>query len=169
MGLDNIPKEYPCKTTGTAVQVIKTDLEGQAVLEDDGSTMLMIDCKATQECGGCPYTTELDKQDKEALGNPVYGIFGTDCWYRGKYGNYLLEAIGYDDSFSFFGDTDDGTFKTPQDCRELANVIDEELEECDEQEIIHRLGGEDITGDLRYASWYLNWAAEFCGGLTCWY
>ena len=154
MGLDNIPKQYPCKTQGTAVMV------------DD-----QIDCKATQSCGGCPYVNELNKQDKEALGNPVYGMFGTDCWYRGKYGNFLLDAIGYGDSddFSFYGDNEDGTEKSPESCLTLAQVIDEAFDECQEDDGVYRMGGEDISPDLRYASWYLKWAAEFTDGLVCWY
>ena len=154
MGLDNIPKQYPCKTQGTAVMV-----------EDQ------IDCKATQSCGGCPYVNELNKQDKEALGNPVYGMFGTDCWYRGKYGNFLLDAIGYGDSdfFSFYGDNEDGTEKSPESCLVVAAVIDEAFDECQEDDGVYRMGGEDISPDLRYASWYLKWAAEFTDGLVCWY
>lgn len=169
MGLDNIPKKYPCRTQGTAIQVISSDKMGEAILEEDGSTMLLIDCKATQASGGCPYVDELDKQDKELLGNPVYGMFGTDCWYRGKYGNYLLEAIGYDTPFSFYGDNEDETEKSAESCLLLAELIDEALSECTEKDGVYRLDGNDISSDLRYASWYLKWAAEFSEGLICWY
>ena len=133
--------------------------------------MTQIDCQATQACGGCPYVTELNKQDKEALGNPVYGMFGTDCWYRGKYGNYLLEAIGYGDSddLSFYGDSEDGTEKSKASCLTLANCIDASIDECQEEGGVYRMNGDDITPDLRYASWYLKWASEFADGLVCWY
>lgn len=169
MGLDNIPKQYPCKAQATAVMTPRLNKDGVALTEDDGSPMMVIDCQATQACGGCPYKNELDKQDKEALGNPVYGIFGTDCWYRGKYGNWLMEAIGYDESFDFYGDNEDGTEKSKASCLSVAQVIDEALEDCDEDDGVYRMGGDDITKELRYASWYLKWAAEFADGLICWY
>lgn len=172
MGLDNIPKQYPCKTQGTVVMTPRLNERGEPVKQQDGDDFhLVIDCQATQACGGCPYVNELNKQDKEALGNPVYGMFGTDCWYRGKYGNYLMEAIGYGDSdeFSFYGDNEDGTEKSPSSCLTLAQVIDEAFDECDEEDGVYRMGGEDISPDLRYASWYLKWAAEFADGLVCWY
>jgi hypothetical protein len=169
MGLDNIPKNYPCRTQGTAVITPRLNKNGEQMLEEDGSVMTMIDCNATQACGGCPYKNELDKQDKDALGNPVYGIFGTDCWYRGKYGNYLMEAIGYSDSFDFYGDNEDGSEKSKVSCLSVAQVIDEAIDECEEEDGVYRMDGHDITPDLRYASWYLKWAAEFCDGLVCWY
>ena len=172
MGLDNIPKQYPCKTQGTVVMTPRLNERGEPVKQQDGDDFhLVIDCQATQACGGCPYVNELNKQDKEALGNPVYGMFGTDCWYRGKYGNYLMEAIGYGDSdeFSFYGDNEDGTEKSSASCLTLAQVIDEAFDECDEEDGVYRMGGEDISPDLRYASWYLKWAAEFADGLVCWY
>ena len=171
MGLDNYPNEYPCKTQGTAI------------LEDG-----KIDCRATQENGGCPYVTELDKvktalyEEKILFGTPVYGMFGTDCWYRGKYGNYLLEALGYsnDEKISFYGDSEDGSKKSPASCLELATVIDEAIgdieqdnagrNEANTTRILNGdLGSQDITAELRYASWYLKWAAKHANGLSCWY
>ena len=148
----------------------RTNHAGEPAFDpEDGSPLMAISCSATPACGGCPYTRELDKQDKDTLGNPVYGMFGTDCWYRGKYGNYLLEAIGYDGSFDFYGDSEDGTEKSVGSCLTLAQVIDEAIVECDEDDGVFRMNGEDITPDLRYASWYLRWASEFADGLVCWY
>ena len=151
MGLDNFPRQYPCKTQGTAVMV-----------ED------RIDCQATQACGGCPYMTERNKQ--ENLGTPVYGMFGTDCWYRGKWGNHLLSAVGIeDDNLNFYGDNEDGTEKSPESCETLAETIAEALtDNCDSNGHII-LDGEDIAPDLRYAEWYLRWASENCDGLSAWY
>ncbi len=172
MGLDNIPKNYPCKTQGTAVMEQRTNNAGEPAFDpEDGTPMMVVSCSATQECGGCPYVNELNKQDKGELGNPVYGMFGTDCWYRGKYGQWLLEAIGYGDSddFSFYGDSQDGTEKSKDSCLALAQVIDEALVECDEEDGVYRMNGEDMTPDLKYASWYLKWSAEFADGLVCWY
>jgi hypothetical protein len=148
----------------------RLDKDGVALTENDGSPMMVIDCQATQAFGGCPYTRELDKQDKALLGNPVCGIFGTDCWYRGKYGNYLLEELGYDtDDLSFYGDNEDGTEKSKASCLSLANIIDASIDDCQEEGGVYRMNGDDITPDLRYASWYLKWAAEFTDGLVCWY
>jgi len=164
MGLDNIPHNYPCKTRGTAVKVPRLNNENQPILEEDGSVMTRIDCQATQACGGCPYTTELAKQDQSSIGNPTYGMFGTDCWYRGKWGNHLLEVLG-EEEFSFYGDNEDGTEKSPASCLSVAQFIDDALSEGG----VIRGDGEDISSDLRYASWYLKWAAEYADGLTCWY
>ena len=75
MGLDNIPKTYPC--------------ESIAVRNIDNQ----IDCKATQECGNCPYMNEYQSEPMLKDTSPVYGMLGTDCWYRGKYGNYMLADL----------------------------------------------------------------------------
>lgn len=155
MGLDNIPKNYPCQTQETAV------------LDEDER----IDCQATQACGGCPW-----KNDREKAGiteGAVYGIFGTSCWYRGKYGNYMLEQVTeadkMGDDLNFYGDNVDGTEKSPESCVQLADLIATVLisyetnkESLDEE-------ARDLAGNLRYAEWYLRWAAEKCDGLVCWY
>lgn len=169
MGLDNIPKNYPCMTKQTAVRVPRLNNDGEPMLEEDGTILMVTDCKATQEAGGCPYVTELNKQDKKKLGNPVYGMFGTDCWYRGKWGNHLLQHIGIDDDYSFYGDSDDETEKSPESCINLAEAIDEALlESCDKNGHL-MVDGEDVAPDLRYAEWYLKWASEHADGLICWY
>lgn len=155
MGLDNIPRNYPCKKQGTAVMT-----------EDK------IDCQATQACGGCPYVTELNKQDKEAMGNPVYGMFGTDCWYRGKYGEYLLRASGYDpeEDRTFYGDSEDGTEKSVQSCIDLADFLESIIEEdADENGVLLGDDDENLIPELKYAEWYLRWAAEHADGLVCWF
>ena len=141
MGLDNIPKNYPCKKQATAV------------LDDDER----IDCQATQACGGCPWKNANKPEDGQVL-----GMFGTDCWYRGKYGNFLLREMGLDDSdLNFYGDNEEGTEKSPESCVALADVIQEALD-SDRFE-------SEIEQGLRYAEWYLRWAAEECDGLDCWY
>ena len=165
MGLDNFPKQYPCKTQGTAVMVQRTNREGTLLTNEDGTPDMAISCEATQACGGCPYMNERNKQTD--LGNPVYGMFGTDCWYRGKYGNFIIGALGIEnDELSFYGDNEDGTEKSPESCLQLADAIGEELDDLGGHIIAD---GEDITPDLRYAEWYLRWAAEFCDGLEAWY
>ena len=64
MGLDNIPKPYPCEKLGIAV------------LNKDGKIV----CKDTK----CPFNDDT---------HPI-GLFGTDCWFRGKWLFAELEAIG---------------------------------------------------------------------------
>ena len=141
--------------------------EGTLLTLEDGLPDMAVSCEATQACGGCPYKNAHDKSGLN--NNGVGGMFGTDCWYRGKYGNFLLEAIGYDDSYSFYGDNEDGTTKSAESCLTLAQVIDEAIDECDEDDGVFRMGGEDITDDLKYASWYLRWASKECDGLGAWY
>lgn len=142
MGLDNFPYSYPCKANGTAV------------LDDDDR----IDCKATQEAGGCPW----DNADPPLKGR-VLGIFGTDCWYRGKYGNYMLEKLGIDlGGLDFYGDEDDGCYKTPESCVDLADLISIRREALGDDP-------KELFDDAVYAEWYLRWAARDCNGLTCWY
>lgn len=137
MGLDNYPETLPCKDRGTAV------------FNDDGG----VDCQLTQEAGGCPWLNANPPQEGR-----VIGIFGTDCWYRGKYGNYLLEEAGIDGSF--YGDNDEETYKSPDSCLELADMIREHLADVRDDE---------VRAGLAYAEWYLRWAGENTGGLNCWY
>lgn len=166
MGLDNIPHQYPCRTLGSAVLSDRLDKDGNTVLDElTGIPMKQIDCDATISAGGCPYTIAKEKAgiDKGA----VYGIFGTPCWYRGKYGNYLLDKLDiYDSTDSFYGDHVDGTYKSPESCRFLADAIEEAMTEKNGSLIVD---GEDLTDDVRYATWYLRWAADCTDGLSCWY
>ena len=143
MGLDNIPKEYPCRSKGTAVLV------------DD-----RIDCQATQAAGGCPWLNAGPPEEGRVL-----GMFGTDCWYRGKYGNYLLgeEMTMVDEDMThltFYGDNEDGTEKSADSCLVLADFIKDHITEVSDEE---------NHNALVYAQWYLRWVAAECGGLVCWY
>lgn len=137
MGLDNFPQTYPCKNKGTAV------------LDKDGK----IDCDLTQKSGGCPWLDAKPPQEGR-----VYGIFGTDCWYRGKWGNLRLDEAGIEGSF--YGDNDDETHKSPESCLALADIIGEHLADIRDSE---------ARDDLTYAEWYLRWAGENAEGLSCWY
>lgn len=154
MGLDNIPKNYPCKAKGSAVTV-------QVMAGDE--QIDQIDCKATQEAGGCPYLNANPPTEGR-----VYGMLGTDCWYRGKYGNHLLETVHGSPSQSFYGDNEDGTEKSAESCVRLANYIKgilalyDDSEPLDEEQMAVKIG-------LIYAEWYLRWAAEQADGLVCWY
>lgn len=143
MGLDNIPREYPCKKQMTAI------------LDDEGR----IDCDKTQEVGGCPWQNANPPKEGR-----VYGIMGTSCWYRGKYGNHLIEEAGIEgdeeSGMSFYGNLDDGCYKTPDSCLALADAIGEALVDVNDQE---------TKEGLAYAEWYLRWAAQNADGLNCWY
>jgi hypothetical protein len=160
MGLDNIPHEYPCVNKKTAVMVT-----GQ------------IDCKATQEAGGCPWQNAEDRPQN----GHVTGIFGTDCWYRGKYGNHLLEDVlgFYDetDGLSFYGSNADGTHKSASECKTLAEVIesgmkevtwDDNPEDKDYLEYGHVVNTK-YKDDCEYAAWWLRWVAAEANGTDCWY
>ena len=151
----------------------RTNHAGEPAFDpEDGSPLMAISCSATQACGGCPYTRELDKQDKDALGNPVYGMFGTDCWYRGKYGNSLLaEATDNDpmgDNLSFYGDEEDGSVKSVSSCIATADLCRLAWNSYEPEEAAAEETAEVIAG-LKYAEWYLRWAAETTDGLICWY
>jgi len=166
MGLDNYPHAYPCKT------------QGSAVLDEEGR----IDCKVTQGAGGCPWQNDPDRPKDGS----VIGMFGTDCWYRGKYGNWLVQFLVNTEE-TFYGDQEDATFKSPQSCLVLADLLKGALVELPDEHIRKRWftaeGGFDeetvanppqdrvdgVRHDLKYAEWYLRWAATHCGGLTCWY
>ena len=155
MGLDNIPKNYPCKANGTAV------------IDSDER----IDCRATQACGGCPWKNATEKDG--ITQGAVYGMFGTDCWYRGKYGNFLLEQVTdgdpMGDNLDFYGDNADGTEKSPESCVAVADLIATALMTYTSDEVEEDEEKQQTVAGLRYAEWYLRWAAEQCGGLICWY
>lgn len=168
MGLDNIPKNYPCKTKGTAVLVARTNREtGEPITDPDtNEPMTSIDCEATQACGGCPW-----KSAHEAAGQPggaVYGMLGTDCWYRGKYGEWLISEFTVADpmgeNYTFYGDNEDGTEKSADSCLHLADFIDDIVADGP-----HQLDGEDVTEQLRYAAFWMRWVGEEADGAICWY
>ena len=166
MGLDNIPHEYPCRKQETAITITRKGKDGNDLLNEDGSVMTSIDCDATKENGGCPYKNDYEKSG--LTGGSVIGMFGTDCWYRGKYGNYLLEELEiYDEpsGLSFYGALGDGSHKSPRECLILADAIESVLSAGDELEV----EGEPITEPLFYAMWYLRWSAKNTEGLDCWY
>lgn len=169
MGLDNFPNKYPCKSQGTAVLTERRNQNDEVVIDPDtNEPMTVIDCDATQACGGCPYRNDYEKSGLGDSGR-VYGIFGTECWYRGKYGNYLLDELGIGDENNFYGDNEDGTYKSPDSCLNLADEIEEAVYEyCDGDGRIMR-EGTDIVPELQYAEWYLRWAAKNCDGLAAWY
>jgi hypothetical protein len=167
MGLDNIPNRYPCSTQGTAVMVTRKDRAGNDILNEDGSPKEFLDCDATQSADGCPWLTAVTRDLGNADGRAV-GMLGAPCWYRGKWGNVLLEKLGIYNAphISFYGDNDDGTVKSPESCRELSNAL---TSECKKREGRVVLDGEDYSADIQYAAWWTGWVADECDGSNCWY
>ena len=155
MGLDNIPKNYPCASNGTAVRVNRKDRDGNDRFDDNGEPLLVIDCDLTMEAGGCPW-----KNANPPTEGRVLGMFGCPCWYRGKYGEGLLRRYVDDPDATFYGDMEDGTEKSPKSCVTTANAI---------ADVITNVPDPETAQDLIYAEWYLRWAAEKCDGLICWY
>lgn len=155
MGLDNLPRIYPCRDA--------------AVRDPEGR----IDCDATQDAGGCPWKNATDRPTVSA---PV-GMLGTYCWYRGKYGEHLLRVLGIDDEVTFYGDDEDGTQKSPEACRDTATAMRRALAGLDDTEIVARLTAHDDAGStpaefraqVEYAAWWLDWVADHADGSTCWY
>lgn len=170
MGLDNMPHTYPCSTQGTAVLVtIPVNIEdpnSDPLLDDSGKPVQKIDCQATQLAGGCPW-----KNANPPSEGAVVGLFGTDCWYRGKYGNALLDrytdADPMGDSQSFYGDDEDSSYKNPESCLFLADLIDAVLADWPDNQ--PEEFPEEHHQGLVYAAWYLRWAAENCDGLDAWW
>lgn len=154
MGLDNFPKNYPCKAQGTAVMETASALPHTE----------RINCNATQEAGGCPWLNANPPGEGR-----VYGILGTDCWYRGQYGNAILHDAGMGGGVDFYGDSDDSTEKSPESCIELADAIAQFITHTFLPDVALTEETASLKADLEYAEWYLRWAAEQADGLVCWY
>ena len=163
MGLDNIPREYPCKARGVAVFVPELDADGTTKLHADGTTKLVMSCTATKEAGVCPLLNAPDRPENGA----VYGMLGTDCWYRGKWGVHLLEHLGVSD-YSLYGGDNDALGE--EDCELFANTIEDALNEwLTEHDNTFVIDGDELTDDVRYLIWWLRFVAREADGFTTWY
>jgi hypothetical protein len=158
MGLDNIPLEYPCR------------LENTAILTKNGA----IDCDATRKAQKCPYQRELAKSPVLEAHGGVSGMFGTSCWYRGKYGNWMIDQSNMSE-FTFYGDTEvaDGQEGAdPEYCNNFAQYMKDnattwsdlvdDMDVPQDQKEFYLL-------DWGYAQWWLKFVAEFAGGFRVWY
>ena len=105
----------------------------------------------------------------------VTGMLGTYCWYRGKYGNALIRALsgldmddysGDTDDNNFYGTDDEGLYRPPEACRSLADQMESALDERGGTLIAH---DEDVTDEVKFAIWYLRWAADECNGMGTWF
>lgn len=163
MGLDNIPRNYACVVQNTAVY--------------NGDR---IDCQETQSCGACPWQNEFELvQLANPKMRPTYGMLGTDCWYRGKWGNKMIVTMETKDNdawegnsgFSFYGDDGDNGL-TVEYAKSMALYMNDHRKQF--EEVIPLLISsdetkEDYLGDWDYAAWWLNFVAEFCDGSSIWY
>ena len=158
MGLDNIPKNYPCKANGTAVMDKMIDQRtGEPYINENGETVDQINCDSTMECGGCPWKVRLGDQTGSVL-----GILGTHCWYRGKYGVRLLSMLDMD-AEALYGDENQEV--TVPVLRELIAEMDERVDYS--QPIT--IDGDDIVDDYRYLRDWMEFVADECGGAVAWY
>jgi len=161
MGLDNMPMVYPCVKENTAIM-------------KDGR----IDCEETIKADQCPYKREKESDPLTKDMRSVYGMFGTDCWYRGKYGNNLLAKMKrhnndfpYDED-GFYGDGEDGI--SEDECSDMSDVminfteswvhyvntnIDYETEE----------ERKTLIDDWIYAAWWLKFVGNYGEGSGVWY
>lgn len=171
MGLDNMPQIYPCKKNDTAV------------LDDEGR----IDCEKTIANGMCPYHSIKNSTPLVKDIGGTLGMFGADCWYRGKYGNYLLNAlagwnIGFKEELEnvsdFYGDIEENDETqggiSEDGCIKLSHLMSKYSEawaqyvmssnnypSMDEQN--------HAINDWIYASWWLKFVGENAGGSAVWY
>lgn len=165
MGLDNIPKTYACKNRGTAVMVKVLDKNDEPVMNSFGEPQVRIDCGATQEAGACPWKNTLGDRDGRVL-----GMFGVPCWYRGKYGSYLLEQLGMEGyANDLFGEDEQGTIT-----EDTLNSIYEALKErftndngIRAKEIM--IDGENCADDVWYLADWCRFTAEYSDGAIAWY
>jgi len=159
MGLDNIPREYPC-----AIKAARDEHN-------------RIDCVETQSQGNCPWQNKKEENILVKDMNPTTGIFGTNCWYRGKYGNWLLEILTESQDlenspYTFFGDGDYGI--SAEECLRMSNWMKENTEQ-----FAYNLQKEEnkdpntpdslYINDWIYASWWLEFVGENCDGSSVWW
>lgn len=177
MGLDNYPVELPCR---------KRNL---AILDDEGR----VDCNATMEVGNCPWNDRLGK-----LPGKVYGMFGVPCWYRGKYGMWMLQILedwGYrpphpgDDAYpydedassgdkerlSLYGFESSGYTLTPDETQDLANWMSRHAEafakalESTPDAYTDEDDYRKRIEDYRYLTQWLYFCAEEGDGIAAWF
>lgn len=167
MGLDNIPNVYPCQK------------KGGVILDKDGR----IDCDKTLNAGNCPWKQEYESNVMVSKSKPTYGMLGTHCWYRGKYGNALIRLFEYgefdpygDTTYSFYGEGfvtgEEGM--SPGYCIEMSKWMAENTENFAEKAHAYAASNSDcdpkqLIADWIYASWWLSFVSENANGSKIWY
>jgi|TARA_Y100001951_G_scaffold33620_1_gene26502 hypothetical protein len=153
------------------VEMWEHDGEGgriPAICDGVRLTTERIDCNETVDAGGCPFT------NAEPPPGQVTGMLGTYCWYRGKYGNWLVRALNgmdpeaFDDlgDDNFYGTDEEGLYRPPEACLSLADQMESALDERDGK---LEFEGEDVADEVRFAIWYLRWVAKECEGMDAWF
>ena len=168
MGLDNMPMVYPCKK------------ENIAIMTDDGR----IDCKSTIAANQCPYHREINKNVLVRDISPVYGMIGTNCWYRGKYGNYLLQTMQDFNSLfpydmnGFYGDIDESEESqggiSEDECLNMAEAMIQFSESWvhyvnTKSNAENEAEREALINDWLYAGWWLKFVGNYGEGSGVWY
>jgi hypothetical protein len=154
MGLDNIPGVYACVKQEVAIKTI------------DG----LVDCEKTILAGKCPYVNEKQANPKVRDIQPVSGWLGTECWYRGKYGNYLLDLFKSNDSdvdYSFYGAKENDGMDSVEsiefsqwmkdNTEKFAYIVSQETESI------------ELVKQWIFAAWWLEFVALNCEGFETWY
>lgn len=157
MGLDNIPAIYPCKD--------------KAIRDEENR----IDCSSTQKQGLCPWKNQYESDPLLKQSRPTYGMLGTDCWYRGKWGNVLVQMLAtkVPHDYSFYGDgMGDGVEgMSPEYCIEMSEFMKNHIEQF-AFIAIEQYGEEEAKiyiNDYIYAAWWLNFVANNSEGSEIWY
>lgn len=161
-----MPKTYPCKKENTAI----LNKEGQ------------IDCIKTQEAHQCPYQREKENDPMMKDISSVVGMFGTDCWYRGKYGNYLLSEMSnhnnefpYDEN-GFYGDINDneeggisinGCLTMSISMLQFTESWVHYVKTASTAE--NKEDQESLINDWIYAAWWLKFVGNYADGSEIWY
>lgn len=163
MGLDNIPNTYACRKAGIAIE------RPSEYPDEEGATV--VDCRATIDAGRCPWATAM-----VGRGQPITGIFGTPCWYRGKSGTWMLELL--DESGhplpeelagGFYGPGND--YLPPAYCVALAKWMEDHAEAF-AMAASHDENWQPVAESIeeyRYAAWWLRWVAETSDGSDAWW
>jgi len=162
MGLDNIPREYPCAL--------------KAARDEDNR----IDCVKTQEQNNCTWKNEKESNLMVKHISRTTGMFGTDCWYRGKYGNFLLDIlegnVGQFETheYTFYGEGDDGL--DIDYCNNMAKWMRDNTEKFAFNAKKYVEGNEDqndllisYINDWAYAIWWLEFVGKTSNGSAVWW
>ncbi|MGA0848620.1 MAG: hypothetical protein ACO3RX_01595 [Chthoniobacterales bacterium] len=139
---------------------------GDYFRDENGDPIDQVDCDRTMRCGGCPWKNDLGQS-----AGAVYGMMGTSCWYRGKYGAYLLDAAGIE-AERLWGD--DQQMVRPDVCREIAYEMTaygaiNSADPVEDGPFVLMVDGEDVAEQFWYLRDWLLWVADKCEGAVAWY
>ena len=156
MGLDNMPVIYPCESK-----------HGAMYGGEEG-------CVSAMDADLCPWQDRFDEQ-----AGKVVGMFGTPCWYRGKWGNVMLgaaAAVSGDKvpGEGFYGTGVDGNEDglDPDECRYLSGWMRDHVEAYvagrEANEETEGVSAKEAYEEFKYAADWLDWVADH-GGANAWW